>query len=155
MTPTPVQSENRRNLPAVAHGRRWRRERHQLKYTFKANWICTHEAATAESEFLVNKTYDVLQPDTRICGGILMARKIAVLAESFGVPCIQHGTSSLALAGYIQAGCAMIQQGEEEHDPRPPRRGKLEGLFLEGDVEVTEDLGAQVLPVHVAVPFLI
>lgn len=58
-------------------------------------------------EFLVNKTYDVLQPDTRICGGILMARKIAVLAEAFGVPCIQHGTSSLALAGYIQAGCAM------------------------------------------------
>jgi L-alanine-DL-glutamate epimerase-like enolase superfamily enzyme len=58
-------------------------------------------------EFLVNKTYDVLQPDTRICGGIWMARKIAVLAESFGVPCIQHGTSSLSLAGYIQAGCAM------------------------------------------------
>ena len=58
-------------------------------------------------EFLVNKTYDVVQPDTRICGGILIARKIAVLAESFGVPCIQHGTSSLALAGYIQAGCAM------------------------------------------------
>ena len=58
-------------------------------------------------EFLVNKTYDVLQPDTRICGGIWMARKIAVLAESFGVPCIQHGTASHALAGYIQAGCAM------------------------------------------------
>ena len=58
-------------------------------------------------EFLVNKTYDVVQPDTRICGGIWMARKIAVLAESFGVPCIQHGTSSLTLAGYIQAGCAM------------------------------------------------
>ena len=58
-------------------------------------------------EFLTNKTYDVIQPDTRICGGIWMARKIAVLAESFGVPCIQHGTSSLALAGYIQAGCAM------------------------------------------------
>ena len=27
--------------------------------------------------------------------------------RTFGVPCIQHGTSSLALAGYIQAGCAM------------------------------------------------
>jgi L-alanine-DL-glutamate epimerase-like enolase superfamily enzyme len=58
-------------------------------------------------EFLVNKTYDVVQPDTRICGGILVARKISVLAEAFGVPCIQHGTSSLSLAGYIQAGCAM------------------------------------------------
>lgn len=58
-------------------------------------------------EFLVNKTYDVIQPDTRICGGIWWARKISVLAEAFGVPCIQHGTSSLALAGYIQSGCAM------------------------------------------------
>ena len=58
-------------------------------------------------QFLVNKTYDIIQPDTRICGGILRARKISVLAETFGVPCIQHGTGSLALAGYIQAGCAM------------------------------------------------
>ena len=58
-------------------------------------------------EFLVNKTYDVVQPDTRICGGIWMARKISMLAEAFGVPCIQHGTASLALAGYVQAGCAM------------------------------------------------
>ncbi len=57
--------------------------------------------------FLTNKTYDILQPDTRICGGILVARKIGVLAESFGVPCIQHGTSGLQLAGWIQAGCAM------------------------------------------------
>lgn len=58
-------------------------------------------------EFLTHKTYDIVQPDTRICGGILPARKIAILAEAFGVPCIQHGTASLSLAGYIQAGCAM------------------------------------------------
>jgi L-alanine-DL-glutamate epimerase-like enolase superfamily enzyme len=57
--------------------------------------------------FLKNKTYDVVQPDTRICGGIWIARKISVLAEAFGVPCIQHGTSGPSLAGYIQAGCAM------------------------------------------------
>ena len=57
--------------------------------------------------FLTHKTYDIVQPDTRICGGIWIAKKISVLAESFGVPCIQHGTSALALAGYIQAGCAM------------------------------------------------
>ncbi len=58
-------------------------------------------------EFLVNKTYDIVQPDTRICGGIWIAKKISVIADSFGVPCIQHGTSGLALAGYIQAGCSM------------------------------------------------
>ena len=57
--------------------------------------------------FLTHKTYDVIQPDTRICGGILNARKISILAEAFHVPCIQHGTSGLSLAGYIQAGCAM------------------------------------------------
>lgn len=62
-----------------------------------------HEFAS----FLRNKTYDIVQPDTRICGGIWAAKKISVLAESYGRPCIQHGTSGLALAGYIQAGCAM------------------------------------------------
>jgi D-galactarolactone cycloisomerase len=58
-------------------------------------------------QFLLNKTYDILQPDARICGGIWMARKISVLAESFNVPCIQHGNAGLALAGWIQSGCAM------------------------------------------------
>jgi len=57
--------------------------------------------------FLTHKTYDVLQPDTRICGGSLNARKISILAEAFHVPCIQQGTQGLSLAGYIQAGCAM------------------------------------------------
>jgi D-galactarolactone cycloisomerase len=57
--------------------------------------------------YLTNKTYDILQPDTRICGGIWIARKVSVLSESFGVPCIQHGTGGPALAAYIQAGCAM------------------------------------------------
>lgn len=36
-----------------------------------------------------------------------MAKKISVMAEAFGVPCIQHGTGGFSLAGYIQAGCAM------------------------------------------------
>ncbi|MBM3784831.1 MAG: mandelate racemase/muconate lactonizing enzyme family protein [Acidobacteria bacterium] len=57
--------------------------------------------------FLHNKTYDIVQPDTRICGGIWAAKKISTLAASFGVPCVQHGTGGFALAGYIQAGCAM------------------------------------------------
>lgn len=64
--------------------------------------------------FLRHGVYDVVQPDTRICGGIWMAKKISVLAESYGIPCIQHGTSSLQLAGYIQAGCAMPNNGWQE-----------------------------------------
>jgi len=58
-------------------------------------------------QYLRHKTYDIVQPDTRICGGIWIARKISILAESFRVPCIQHGTAGLTLAGWIQAGCAM------------------------------------------------
>ncbi len=58
-------------------------------------------------QFLLHKTYDIVQPDARICGGIWVARKISILAEAFGVPCVQHGTSGLSLAGWIQAGCAM------------------------------------------------
>ncbi len=57
--------------------------------------------------FLTHKTYDVLQPDARICGGILNARNISILAEACHVPGIQHGTQGLSLAGYIEAGCAM------------------------------------------------
>jgi len=64
--------------------------------------------------FLKNRTYEVVQPDARICGGIWVARKISILAEAFGVPCIQHGTSGLALAGWIQAGCAMPNCGWQE-----------------------------------------
>jgi D-galactarolactone cycloisomerase len=57
--------------------------------------------------YLTNRTYDIVQPDTRICGGIWIARKIGILAESFNVPCIQHGTGGPSLAAYIQAGSAM------------------------------------------------
>jgi D-galactarolactone cycloisomerase len=66
------------------------------------------------ASFLRHGVYDVVQPDTRICGGIWIAKKISVLADSYGIPCIQHGTSSLALAGYIQAGCAMTNNGWQE-----------------------------------------
>ena len=57
--------------------------------------------------YLTHKTYDIIQPDTRICGGIWNARRVSMLAEAFGIRCIQHGTNGPALAGYIQAGCAM------------------------------------------------
>ena len=72
--------------------------------------------------FLKNRTYDIVQPDTRICGGILNARKISILAEAFHVPCIQHGTGGLALAGYIQAGCSMASCEYQEiiGDPNLP-----------------------------------
>lgn len=64
--------------------------------------------------YLTNKTYDIVQPDARICGGLWVARKISALAEAFGVPCILHGTDGPALAGYIQASCAMPNSSFQE-----------------------------------------
>jgi D-galactarolactone cycloisomerase len=72
-------------------------------------WITGGELGNSLFRFLTwiaNKSYDVIQPDVRICGGIWMARKVSVLAEAFGIPCIQHGNTGLTLAGYIQSGCA-------------------------------------------------
>lgn len=68
---------------------------------------------------LTHEPCDVLQPDTRICGGILNARKISIVAEAFHVPCSQHGTNGLAPAGYIQAGCAMPNCGYQEMIGQP------------------------------------
>ncbi|MFN7921182.1 MAG: mandelate racemase/muconate lactonizing enzyme family protein [Bryobacteraceae bacterium] len=82
--------------------------------------------------FLRNKTYDVIQPDTRICGGIWIAKKISVLAAAYGVPCIQHGNGGLGLAGYIQAGCSMTncQWQEMIGGPNLPDEEWAPGLVL-------------------------
>jgi D-galactarolactone cycloisomerase len=83
--------------------------------------------------FLHNKTYDIVQPDTRICGGIWAAKKISTLAASFGVPCIQHGTGGFSLAGYIQAGCAMTNCDWQEMiglGPNLPTEEWAPGLVL-------------------------
>lgn len=41
-------------------------------------------------EVLVDGGLDVIQPDLALCGGITEARKIAALAEAFGVPLVPH-----------------------------------------------------------------
>ncbi len=56
---------------------------------------------------LLHQTYDILQPDGRQAGGIYMCRKVGILAEAFHVPCILHGSMSLALAGWLQATLAI------------------------------------------------
>jgi D-galactarolactone cycloisomerase len=52
--------------------------------------------------YLVNHSFDIVQPDAMNCGGLLTIRKISALAEAFGVPCILHGTHGLMLAGWLQ-----------------------------------------------------
>ena len=54
------------------------------------------------ARYLAARSFDIVQPDTYNCGGILTLRKISALAEGFGIPCIPHGTHGLALAGWLQ-----------------------------------------------------
>lgn len=69
---------------------------------------------------LLRRTYDVVQPDGRNAGGIFMCRKTAMLAESFHVPCILHGTMSLMLAGWLQATLAIGCPWQEVALVTPP-----------------------------------
>jgi D-galactarolactone cycloisomerase len=69
---------------------------------------------------LLHRTYDILQPDGRQCGGIFRARQVGILAESFHVPVILHGTMSLLLAGWLQATLAIGSPWQEIALITPP-----------------------------------
>jgi L-alanine-DL-glutamate epimerase-like enolase superfamily enzyme len=71
-------------------------------------------------ECLLHKTYDILQPDGRQSGGIFRCREVAVLAESFHVPTILHGSMSLPLAGWVQATLAIGAPWQEIALITPP-----------------------------------
>jgi L-alanine-DL-glutamate epimerase-like enolase superfamily enzyme len=58
-------------------------------------------------EYLVHQSYDIIQPDTLGCGGIWTARKIGVLAEAFGVPCILHGSHGFNMFPWLHAAAAI------------------------------------------------
>ena len=62
---------------------------------------------------LLHQTYDILQPDGRGAGGIFRCRKVAILAESYHVPCILHGSMGLMLAGWLQATLAIGSEWQE------------------------------------------
>jgi L-alanine-DL-glutamate epimerase-like enolase superfamily enzyme len=74
----------------------------------------------AYRECLVHRTYDILQPDVVICGGILTVRKIAALAEAFHVPVTLHGSMALRLAGWLQASAAIGAEWQELAIVTPP-----------------------------------
>lgn len=69
---------------------------------------------------LIHRSYDIVQPDPRQAGGILMCRKVAALAESFHVPAIPHGYIGLPLAGWFQAALAMGSEYQEVTMVSPP-----------------------------------
>jgi L-alanine-DL-glutamate epimerase-like enolase superfamily enzyme len=69
---------------------------------------------------LIHRSYDIVQPDPHQAGGILMCKKVAVLAESFHVPAIPHGYIGLPLAGWFQASLAMGSEYQEVTMVSPP-----------------------------------
>jgi D-galactarolactone cycloisomerase len=71
-------------------------------------------------ECLVNGTYDILQPDVVICGGIFTVRKIAALTEAFHIPVTLHGSMGLRLAGWLQASAAIGAEWQELAIITPP-----------------------------------
>lgn len=55
---------------------------------------------------LMHGTYETLQPELRSVAGIWTARKVAALAEAWGLKFAPHGTSGLAWAGRLQVSAA-------------------------------------------------
>jgi L-alanine-DL-glutamate epimerase-like enolase superfamily enzyme len=74
----------------------------------------------AYRECLVHGTYDILQPDAVICGGIWTARKVAALAEAFHIPVTLHGSMGLRLAGWLQTSGAIGAEWQELAIVTPP-----------------------------------
>jgi L-alanine-DL-glutamate epimerase-like enolase superfamily enzyme len=71
-------------------------------------------------ECLVCDSYDILQPDAVIAGGIFMVRKIAAMAAGFHKPAILHGSMGLGLAGWLQAAAAIGAEWQELALITPP-----------------------------------
>jgi L-alanine-DL-glutamate epimerase-like enolase superfamily enzyme len=57
---------------------------------------------------LIHRRADVIQPDAAISGGISECRRIASLAETFGVPVVPHSAAGpLALAANLHLGASI------------------------------------------------
>ena len=54
------------------------------------------------AKYLKHGSYDILQPEPANCGGLLTTRKIAAMAEGYGIDCVLHGTHQLSLASRLQ-----------------------------------------------------
>ncbi len=59
------------------------------------------------AKYLQHGSFDILQPEPFNCGGLLTTKKIAAMAEGFGVDCVPHGTHGLALASRLQVESAL------------------------------------------------
>jgi L-alanine-DL-glutamate epimerase-like enolase superfamily enzyme len=71
-------------------------------------------------ECLMHRSYDVLNPESRRSGGILLCTRVAAMAQAFHIPCIFHGTMGLRLAGCLQATAAIGAEWQELVFITPP-----------------------------------
>jgi D-galactarolactone cycloisomerase len=71
-------------------------------------------------ECLVHNSYDILQPDGVISGGILSVYKIAALTQGFRKPVVMHGSMGLSLGGWLQANAAVGGAWQELAIITPP-----------------------------------
>lgn len=69
---------------------------------------------------LLHQSYEVLQPELRVIAGIWTARKVGVLAETWGLKTAPHGISGLAWAGRLQLAAAMGSIYQEIAVLNPP-----------------------------------
>ncbi|MBM3190582.1 MAG: mandelate racemase/muconate lactonizing enzyme family protein [Chloroflexi bacterium] len=59
------------------------------------------------AKYLKHGSFDIVQPEPMNCGGLLTTKKIAAMAEAFGVDCVPHGTHGLRLASRLQIEAAL------------------------------------------------
>lgn len=79
-----------------------------------------YEGVDAFRECLVHNSYDIMQPDPTICGGLLNIMKITAMCESFRKQVIFHGTMGLRLGGWLQASAAIGAEWQELAMVTPP-----------------------------------
>jgi len=58
-------------------------------------------------EYLKYGSFEIVQPDAFVAGGILNIKKIAAMAEAHGKQCIMHGCNGLGLASGLQVSAAL------------------------------------------------
>ena len=59
------------------------------------------------AKYLKHGSFDIVQPEPMNCGGLLTTKKIAAMAEGFGIDCVPHGTHGLRLASRLQIEAAL------------------------------------------------
>jgi L-alanine-DL-glutamate epimerase-like enolase superfamily enzyme len=92
-------------------------------------------------ELILNQSLDILQPDATLSGGILTAKKIASMAEAFGLRMAPHTwTNGLGLAAnlHVMGACPNCEWAEFPYEP-PGWTPQARDFFLKEPVMIDSD----------------